>query len=115
MTVKEFYEELGVDYNSVLKRLVKDTLILKLLKRYAADKNYQLLCDAVAEKDQKKAFDAAHTVKGVAMNLGFNDLGSAASVLTEAMRDGYADNAEELLEAVKKEQEKVAALIEKLD
>ena len=41
---------------------------------------------AVAIKDWESAFRAAHTLKGVAQNLDFGDLGRSAAALTEALR-----------------------------
>ena len=34
MTVKEFYDTIGADYQNVLSRLMKDALVLKFLNKY---------------------------------------------------------------------------------
>ncbi|MDD6903197.1 MAG: Hpt domain-containing protein, partial [Eubacteriales bacterium] len=51
--------------------------------------------------DEEAAFRAAHTLKGVAKNLGFSDLGESASVLTEVLRNRTFDGASPLFEKVK--------------
>ncbi len=115
MTIQEFYGELGVDYSTVLSRLMKDSLVIRLVRRYAQDKNYGLLCEGVETGDQKKAFEASHTLKGIALNLGFEDLAEASSQMTEAMRSSFADNAQELLAPVTQAQEKLMDMIGQIE
>ncbi|MBR1854556.1 MAG: Hpt domain-containing protein [Lachnospiraceae bacterium] len=115
MTIEELYQASGNDYNELLGRLFNAKLIEKLVKKYRDDQNYKQLCDGVAQKDREKVFTAAHTIKGLALNLGFSQLAQAATALTEATRNSYPDNVPALFDAVQKEQEKILALIDQLN
>ena len=115
MTIEELYQESGNDYDELLSRLANARLIEKLVKRYLDDTNYKQLCEGVQAKDQEKIFTAAHTIKGIALNLGFASLAQAASEMTEATRNGYGDNVPQLFESLKNEQEKIIHLIQQLD
>lgn len=115
MTIEEFYQASGGNYKEILGRLFNAALIVKLVRKYRDDTHYQQLCDGVQEQDREKVFTAAHTIKGLALNLGFEQLAQAASELTEATRNGYASNVPELFEKVKKEQTKITDLIDQLD
>ena len=115
MELREMYESLGSDYDEVLGRLMnKEDLIRRLLKKYAEDQNFDRLKTAMAEKDYAQAFTAAHTLKGLAANLGFTELFNSVSVLTEKLRGGVYDGPEELLSEVVSRQEAVISGILRL-
>ena len=73
MTVKECYEQMGADYEDVLGRLRNEALIRKFAKKFLEDGSFQMLKDGLAKKDGEMAFRAAHTLKGVCQNLGFDN------------------------------------------
>jgi len=114
MTIEEFYAALDGDYNEVLSRLSKAALIERLIKLYKKDENYNHLRDGIASADREKVFTASHTLKGLALNLGFKKLAETSTALCEATRNSYADNAQELYEKVKEAQEQVISLIDQL-
>ena len=110
MTVKEFYDKIGADYKSVLSRLMKDTLIVKFLNKYKDDTSFDKLEKYVKDKNYEEAFSAAHTLKGLALNLGLSKLGGAASDLTEYLRGGGAKDAakvEGLMSPIRRYQKEV--------
>ena len=74
MTVKECYEQMGADYEDVLGRLRNEALIRKFAKKFLEDGSFQMLKDGLVKKDGEMAFRAAHTLKGVCQNLGFDNL-----------------------------------------
>ena len=117
MTVKEFYAAIGSDYEAALARLMDDAFITKLLTKFRADQNYASLTVSMAGGDYKAAFTAAHTLKGLALNMGMDGLGAAASELTEALRGDVPDGekGKALLPAVvgeyKKVEDALAALL----
>ena len=88
MTLKEFYAAVGGDYDATLNRIPKESMVLRFVKKYADDKTYAQLTEAVKAQDWETAFRASHTLKGVAQNLGFDGLYRAAFALTEEMRGG---------------------------
>lgn len=107
MNLKEFYTRTGGSLNEVLARIPSEKMLEKFVHRYLEDGSFQQLQKAVAEKDWETAFRAAHTLKGVAMNLGFTNLGKTASELTEALRGGKELKDMNLLAAVEKAQEEL--------
>lgn len=62
----------------------------------------------------ESAFRAAHTLKGVAQNLGFDALYRASSALTEHLRGGQPLTEPQLLDATAAEHEHVMSAIEAL-
>lgn len=94
MTIQECYENLNSNYNDVANRFAGSrALVLKFAKKFCDDPSYQLLADSMAGKDYKEAFRAAHTIKGVCANLGFDVLFKVSSELTELLRNGVSDEA----------------------
>lgn len=87
MGLIEFYPMVGGDYKEVICRIPKDAMIKKFVLKFLDDPTYDELNQAIAKKDVTLAFRAAHTLKGIAYNLGFTTLGNAASKLTEQLRD----------------------------
>ena len=86
MTLKEFYEQIDGSYEDTLHRLTSEALVHRFVLKYPADPSFAQLREAVAAADWESAFRAAHTLKGVAQNLDFGDLGRSAAALTEALR-----------------------------
>jgi len=88
MTVQELYAKIEGDYFGVRERLMNDALITKFLEKYLSQTDHQLLHTSLEEKSWTDAFRAVHTMKGVALNLGFTSLAGVSSVLCEALRSG---------------------------
>lgn len=96
MTIKECYEQMGADYEDVHSRLRMDTLIRKFFLKFPDDKSFEQLKEALETGDYEGAFRGAHTLKGVAQNLGFTSLYEAAHRLTEDLRPGGEIASEEI-------------------
>jgi len=114
MTVKEFYDSIGADYDLVMKTLLNDAFALRMLKKFLEDKNYGNLIECVNNGDIKGSFIACHTLKGVAANIGLNRLYLASSELTEQLR-GLTNQADkDLLAKVTKEYNEIVEIIKTL-
>ena len=87
MTVQECYEAFQGNYQEVISRLRTDERVAKFLQRVLADGSYQLLCDSLATNNVDEAFRAAHTIKGVCLNLAITRLGQSSSSLCEYLRE----------------------------
>ena len=74
MRIQEFYKEIGSDYEETARRLGSEELIRKFALKFLNDPSFEELESAFAEHEVEKAFRAAHTLKGVAINLGFDGL-----------------------------------------
>lgn len=86
MTLEELYLELHGDIIDARKRLMTDNLINRFIMKFPADPTMASLRDAIESQDVKAVFNAAHTLKGLAANLGFTELFTNASALTEQTR-----------------------------
>lgn len=95
-TLEQAYHELGSDYEGVTHRLMGDALIARFVGKFFEDENFAKLGEALAAQDVKAAFMATHTLKGVCQNLGFDNLYAPLSELTEVLRAGSLEGADEL-------------------
>jgi len=94
MNVEEFYKEINGDYENVMSRLATEERVSKYLKKFTATTDFDDLKTAFNNTDWEKAFLAVHTLKGMALNLGFTKLASFASNLTEELRGGLKSEAQ---------------------
>lgn len=111
MTLRECYEMMGGDYEDAVRRLMSETLLARFVKRSLEDESFRELLDALAEENWENAFRAAHTLKGVALNLSFARLAASASELTESLRDKKGPAPEALVLQVKADYEKTMAAV----
>ncbi len=101
MNVKEFYEQVGANYNDVLTRLNNEALIGKIIKKFDEDPSFNELEHALEDGDIDLAFRAAHTLKGICLNLGFDQMSKDAIDITEILRAGKLDGTKELFDKLK--------------
>ena len=100
MNINECYQAMGADYEEVFGRLRNEKLIAKFVLKFPDDPSFSQLKNSLAEKNTKEAFRAAHTLKGVAQNLGFTPLYETAAAITEVLRTGNLPDGESCLEGV---------------
>lgn len=86
MTVKEFYNGIGGNFEDVVYRLNNEKNILKYLSKLLADGTFEELVAAMEKGDYETAFRSAHTLKGLCLNFSLTTAVSAFSVLTELLR-----------------------------
>lgn len=86
MTVKEFYQSVGGNYDDVMSRLRTEERVVKFLNKVLADGSFELLKTSLDARNLEDAFRAAHTIKGVCMNMSLTKLYESAANLTEALR-----------------------------
>ena len=114
MTIQECYQKLGGDYAQVEKRLPGIHLIRRFIAKFLDDGIYPELCRAMEQGQTEEAFRAAHTLKGVSANLGFDRLTASSGELTELLRgrtDGIPTEAVPLLDMVRQDYELTADAI----
>lgn len=116
MTVEECYKAMGGNYADVVSRLRTDERIKKFLLKVPEDGSYALLVKTLGERNMQEAFRAAHTLKGVCMNLSLTTLFGAVNLLTEALRgrQEYGDDIAPLMTAVTKEYDRTVRRIREL-
>lgn len=106
MDIREFYDRTGGDFESAMKRLMKETRVEKFVRMFPDDPSYRELELNLAQKNVQEAFRAVHTLKGVCMNLSFTKLYGSVNAMTESLRHADPDKAEDM--------EKAAACMELL-
>lgn len=111
MTVRECYEKMGADFDNVLGRLGSEQMVQRFALKFLDDTSYQKLEETLQAKDVEQAFRAAHTLKGVCLNLGFDNLFTVSSELTEKLRAGELDGTDEMFQKVKEQYEITVAAI----
>ena len=87
MGISEFYASIGVDVNQALRRFASECLVHKYLHKLLTDSTFTQLTAAMEAGDGEEAFRAAHTPKGIALNLDLEPLIPVSEELTEALRD----------------------------
>lgn len=92
MNCLDFYDGLGADSANVVRRLGNETFVRKYLKKFAEDTTVGDLNRYVAEKEYENAFRAAHTVKGLALNLELLPLNGIIVDLTEILRKAVPES-----------------------
>lgn len=86
MTMSECYQALGGNYKDVLARFRSEERIAKYIIKFLQDQSFHNLQAALETGDADTAFRAAHTLKGVAQNLGLDQLSNSSVQITEALR-----------------------------
>lgn len=115
MKIEECYAQMGADYTAVLGRLQSAALIQKFMLLFPKDPTYQELKQAIADQNGEDAFRAAHTLKGVCLNLGFDELFEVSAELTEKLRERKTAGSEELFQKVSQKYQKTVMAIQGLE
>ena len=91
MEKQEILEEIGIELDSTLSRFGgNEALLLKFLKRFPEDPNFSEIGQALKMGDLQGVERAAHTLKGVAGNLGMTGLFSLCNDMVQmCIRDRY--------------------------
>ena len=111
MTIQECYEKMGGNYNDVISRLRKETLVEKFLVKFPDDPSYNELVAGIEAVDVKTAFRAAHTLKGVCQNLALSSLFEPVNEMTELLRVEDMEGAKPLMPRVTEEYNKTLAAV----
>ena len=116
MTVEKCYEIMKGDYKDVLSRIPNDEKIKKLLLKFANDKSFVQLCNAMERGDFEGAAGAANTLKGLCKNLSITVLTYSTGILLEALRGrkSYDDNLGTIFKKMKRDYALTLACIQML-
>ena len=105
-------KQLGCDTDDGLSRCMgNEAFYFKLIGKVIDDKNFQALEDAVAAKDLDKAFDAAHSLKGVLGNLALTPVYQPVYEITEFLRERKDIDYSEYLKTISDKRKELVALI----
>lgn len=113
---REIFEAYGADYEITMERFMgSEKMYLECLNMLFDDENMQNLEKALRSSNLQNAFEAAHTLKGVAGNMGLTHLYNAICTIVELLRKKEKRNDYlELYEAIRLEFQKVDQLRHRL-
>lgn len=100
MTLQEFYAAVGGNYDEAISRLMGEALLRRFVLKFLNDPSFAALKQAVENGDREEAFRAAHTIKGLCLNLSFGKLLQSSETLTESLRNEMPANVQELFAQV---------------
>lgn len=105
-----------MNLEQTLARFVNNEgMLRRFLKKFLDDQSYDKLKEAMARSDSEDAFHQAHTLKGVAGNLGLGDLFEAVGAVVELLRAGEMEKAEALFPPVEAAYENARQVIQSMD
>ena len=94
MGMCELYDAMGVEYDDVLALLRREDRIKLYFTQMMEDPSFRELDRAMAEQEYSAAFKAAHTIKGMCVNLMIEPLAKASIALVECLRSEPVDETE---------------------
>ena len=99
--------ERGCDVDGALVRFLnKEDFYAKCYKKFLDDPSFAGLEEALQKKDVDTAFRHAHTLKGLAANMGLTPIHDLAVKIVEPLRAGiYSDELVEIFQQIMKEME----------
>ena len=115
MTVKECYEQMGSDYEGVLGRMGSEAMIKRFALKFLQDPSFNNLKENLEKNDGEEAFRAAHTLKGVCLNLGFDELYEVSAEITEKLREKETAGSEDMFQKVEEKYQKTVNAIKGLE
>lgn len=102
----------GIDVEDALERFMNnEALMLKFLLRFSEDQSMSQLRLAMERQDVDSAFEAAHTLKGVAGNLSMIGLFHQTSILVEHLRNRDLAAAADEMPALEEQYTRVTAAL----
>ncbi|MCR5656427.1 MAG: Hpt domain-containing protein [Butyrivibrio sp.] len=114
--MKQELIEWGVDWEDASGRFMgKDELFAKFLLKFLNDKSYEQLQLALSKENPEEAFKACHTLKGVTSNLSLNGFKDQVFELTEILRAGKLDGADELFAQIKDKYVQIIEILKKYE
>ncbi len=116
MDLNEFAEAAGMDLNEVLERFSGNrALLVRMIKKFPGDTAFTELSSAMGTRNYKAASEAAHSLKGLAGNLGFNSLFALAGRMNRQGKAGDYSDFESLFSELKPDYERIVEAIRELE
>lgn len=116
MDLREVYEYLEEDYEDVLTRIGDGYLVEKYVREFTGDDYLEPLKSAYEVGKWEDAYRAAHSLMGLALNLGFRKMALSCEALAgELKRDIPSDAIEEYMMDIEDEYDATKRGFEMLD
>ncbi len=90
--LKKQLEDCGVDVDVALERFMgREAIFMKFIMKFTEDQNCMQIRDGLENRDVQMAFERAHSLKGVAGNLGVTSVYTLAAQVTDLLRGKQTD------------------------
>ena len=114
MNLEEFYAQIGGDYADTLQRLCNENMVKKFVKSIRTTRPAPTCTTRLCSRTGKLLFRGAHTLKGVAQNLGFERLYQVSAVLDRGHEREKPLEDRSLLDAVEQQDAAIRRAISSL-
>ncbi|MEG0770719.1 MAG: Hpt domain-containing protein [Clostridia bacterium] len=105
--------EYGADINGAMSRFLNDTTLYETCyDTFVNDEAFNGLGEAIATKDFTRAFEFAHSLKGITGNMGITPLYKIICELVEELRHNDLEKVNEHYNNIINELEKLKSFIE---
>lgn len=115
MGIEKLYKKLekwGCDVPGAKERFdYDDALFLTCIDLFLEDENFKKLNEKIKNNDYQESFDAAHTIKGVAANLGLTPIYDSVSDVVQELRAGNLEASKALVLKLNTEMEKMVEIV----
>lgn len=106
-------EQWGCDIPGALPRFLDDEeFMLECIEQVSEDPAFEALRKSLCENEVRKAFEAAHTLKGIIANTGLTPLYEQVVRIVEPLRGGSAEGLLERYDALEKARGELIALLQ---
>ena len=113
MLDREKLREYGADVETGLMRCMgSEEFYIKMVELIRDEKNFENLNEALDQNDLKRAFEAAHALKGVCGNLALTPLFGPVNEITELLRANTEMDYSEYREKINKAREELERLMD---
>lgn len=116
MELGEFYQTIGSDAGTVIKRLgLTEKHLKKYLKKFLANREFAELSQVAYSGNHEAVEWHAHTLKGIVSNLGFDHLFVTFQKIVNCVREGKGEDVQSLFEEARTEYEKITFLLSQVN
>lgn len=116
MNLNQLAHALQIDLSSALSRFAGNkALYVKFLKKFIDDPTFSKLAAAISENNLAETERSAHTLKGVAANLGLAPLSQHCGALVQAVRDEQPSSIPSLFALCQQEYETIKQALQQLE
>lgn len=106
--------EAGVNVDIGLERFMhKEAIYEKFMKKFLDDKTFDSFYSMYQQENCEEAFKAAHTLKGVVGNLGFDRLYELMTETVEDLRNNNMENVKDKIEEIRNSYNAICGAIRK--
>lgn len=114
MEIEKLYRKLedwGCDVSGAKERFDDDELFATCIDLFLEDENFKKLNEEIKNNDYQEAFNAAHTIKGVAANLGLTPIYDSVSDVVQELRVGNLKASKVLMPKLNTDMEKIVEIV----